>query len=249
MTAPIANLLRSRGQGPRGVLVELGLVGVALACNLLVRWYTLDDLDTAVAHARDLVHLQRTLGLDWEHPVQDATLGVPWLSQLCSWFYVWGYFPAVLAALVGLYVARPAAYALLRNALLLSGAVGLFFYAFYPCAPPRLAGLGYTDTVLTSDGLNAAARPHGLANEIAAIPSFHMAWLIVAAVVVFSATTSSWLRTLCVVVPSFMAWTVVATGNHWVLDVPAGALLAAVGLYGARRLSAPPAGTSDPVPS
>jgi hypothetical protein len=232
----------------RGVLVEVALVGVAVACNLVVRWYTLDDVGVAVAHARDVLDLQRMLGIDWERPVQDATLGLPWLSHFCSWFYVWGYFPAVFATLLGLYVARPASYALLRNALLISGLVGLFFYAFYPCAPPRLAGLGYTDTVLTSDSLNAAARPHGLANEIAAIPSFHMAWLIVSAVVVFSATRSPWLRALCVVEPVMMAYAVVATGNHWVLDVPAGAALALVGLYGAHRLSELRRRTSGPVP-
>jgi hypothetical protein len=249
VTAPTTDLLRSRGQGLAGVLVELALIGVALACNLVVRWYTLDDVDTAVAHARDLLGLQRTLGLDWERPVQDATLGVPGLSHFLSWFYVWGYFPAVFAALLGLYVARPAAYALLRNALLLSGAVGLLFYAFYPCAPPRLAGLGYTDTVLTSDALDAAARPQGLANEIAAIPSFHLAWLVVVAVVVFRTVRSRWLRVLCVLEPAVMAYAVVATGNHWVLDVPAGVALAAVGLVAAQRLSVPPRRTSDPVPA
>jgi hypothetical protein len=246
LTPPTAGLLRARGRGLGGVLAELGLVGVALAVNLLVRWYTLDDLDTAVAHARDLLDLQRALGVDWEHGVQDATLGVPWLSHFLSWFYVWGYFPAVFAALLGLYVTRPASYALLRNALLASGLVGLLFYAFYPCAPPRLAGLGYTDTVLTSDALDAAARPQGLANEIAAIPSFHMAWLIVAAVVVFGATRSRWLRLLCVLEPAVMAYAVVATGNHWVLDVPAGAALAAVGLYAAKR-TVSAWRTSDPV--
>jgi hypothetical protein len=248
LTAATTDLLRARGRGVRGVLVELGLIGVAVAVNLLVRWYTLDDVDVAVAHARDVLDLQRTLGIDWERPVQDATLGAPWLSDLSSWFYVWGYFPVVFATLLWLYVARPASYALLRNALLLSGLVGMFFYAFYPCAPPRLAGLGYTDTVLTSDSLNASARPAGLANEIAAIPSFHMAWLIVAAAVVFSATRSRWLRALCVVEPVVMAYVVVATGNHWVLDVPAGAALAAVGLYGAHRLSGLRPRTSDPVP-
>jgi membrane-associated phospholipid phosphatase len=232
-----------------GVLVELGLVGVAVGCNLAVRWYTLDDVDTAVAHARDLLDLQRALGVDWERAIQDATLAMPWLSHNLSWFYVWGYFPAVFAAMVGLYVARPTAYALLRNALLLSGLVGLLFYAFYPCAPPRLAGLGYTDTVLGNDALDAAARPSGLANEIAAIPSFHMAWLIVAAVVVFITTRSRWLRLLCVLEPALMAYAVVATGNHWVLDVPAGAALAAVGLYGATRLSVLSPRTSGPVPA
>lgn len=232
------DLLRTRGRGAWGVAVELGLVAVALGLNLVVRWYTLDDVDTAIAHARDVLSLQRTLGIDWERPVQDAALSVAWWSDACAWFYVWGYFPSVFAAMIWLYARRATAYALLRNALLASGAVGLFFYAFYPTAPPRLTGLGYADTVATG-GLGAEARPLGVANELAAIPSFHIAWLVVAAVVVFRVTSSRGLRALCVAVPALMSYVVVATGNHWVLDVPAGLALALVGLLVADRLARP----------
>lgn len=236
---PPSSLLRSRGRGPRGVLVELALVGIALACNLLVRWYTLDDVDLATANARDLLALQETLGVDWERGVQDATLGVPWLSSFSSWFYVWGYLPVVVAGLVGLYVRRPVAYATLRNALLVSGAVGLPVYALYPVAPPRLTDPGYVDTVASS-AVEAAARPVGVANEIAAVPSFHVAWLLVVAVVVFRVTRSVLVRTACVVHPVVMCFVVVATGNHWVLDLPAGAAITVVGLYGASRLARTP---------
>ena len=233
---PASSLLRSRGRGGRGVLIELALVGAALACNLVVRWSTLDDFHRATSNARDLVALQQVLGVDWERAVQDAALGVPWLTSFSSWFYVWGYLPVVVAGLVGLYVWRPLAYATLRNALLVSGAVGLPVYAFYPVAPPRLADQGYVDTVASS-AVDAAARPVGVANEIAAVPSFHVAWLLVVAVVVFRVTHSVLVRALCVVHPAFMCFAVVATGNHWVLDLPAGAAVAVVGLYGAGRLA------------
>jgi len=233
------DLLRTRGRGVWGVVAELGLVAVALGLNLIVRWYTLDDVDTAVSHARDVLTLQQTLGIDWERPVQHAALDVGWWSDACAWFYVWGYFPVVFAAMIGLYARRPASYAFLRNALLASGAVGLFFYAFYPTAPPRLAGLGYADTV-ASGGLGAEARPLGVANELAAIPSFHIAWLVVTAVVVYRVTSSRALRVVSVAVPTLMAYVVVATGNHWVLDIPAGLALAVVGLVVAERLARPP---------
>jgi hypothetical protein len=234
--APWTDLLRTRGRGLRGVAVELALVGIAVLVNLLVRWYTLDALDAAVAHARDVLSLERTLGLDWERPVQDGALAVPWLSDLSAWFYVWVYLPVLAAALVGLYAMRPTAYARLRNALLASGAIGMLCYAFYPTAPPRLSGLGYADTVATG-GFGAEARPVGVANELAAIPSFHIAWLVVIAVVVYGATSSWLVRALCLAVPLLMSYAVVATGNHWVLDIPAGAVLGLVGLLLAERLA------------
>lgn len=230
-----AEVLTSRGPGLRGLLVELGLVVTALALNLLVRWYTLDELGVALAHAHDVLALEQWLGVDWEHGVQDATLAVPGLSALADWFYVWGYFPVVIGGLVWLYVSRPATYAVLRNGLLSSGAIGLLFYAFYPCAPPRLTDLGYTDTV-ASGVLDGAARPLGVANELAAIPSFHIAWLVVLAVVVYRATDSSLLRVLCVVHPVVMSYVIVATANHWVLDIPAGVALGWAGLFVADRI-------------
>lgn len=243
MSMATTEVLRSRGPGLRGLLVELGLVAVALLLNLLVRWYTLDDLDAALAHAHDVLAFQQSLGLDWEHGIQDATLAIPGLSALCDWFYVWGYFPVVLAGLVWLYVTSPTTYAVLRNALLSSGAVGLFFYAFYPSAPPRLTDLGFTDTV-AGGALDGAARPLGVANELAAIPSFHIAWLVVLAVVVYRATDSALLRLVCVLHPIVMSYVIVATANHWVLDIPAGVALGLVGLWVAERVRS---SRSDPV--
>jgi hypothetical protein len=217
----------------RQVPVELGFVAAAVAVNLLVRWYTLDRTEQAVANAHDVHALERTVGLDWEHAVQDAVMRVGWLSDFLSFFYVWGYFPAVLSAMVWLFVRHADAYRTLRNGLLVSGAIGMLGYAFYPCAPPRMVDEGFLDTVAAGP-LAAAARPSGLANEIAAMPSFHVGWLRLASIVVFGATRSRLLRATCVLMPVLMSVAVVATGNHWVLDVPAGAAVIALGLLGAR---------------
>lgn len=225
----MTSLLVRRAPGVIGVLIELGVVGVALLVNVLARWLTLDDLDVALAHARSLVALQERLDLDWEHAAQRAVEDVPWLGSVASWFYVWGYLPVVALALVVLFVRAPRDYARLRNALLAAGIVGLPVYVLYPLAPPRLTDLGYTDTVATSL-VEGAARPVGIANEIAAMPSFHVGYLVIVCAVVWRMSRSPWVRTWCVLHPLAMSWVVVATGNHWVLDVPAGLVLGMVGL-------------------
>jgi hypothetical protein len=214
----------------RRLPTELALVGAVLVVNLLVRWATLDDTSAAARNARDVLELEQRLGLDWERAVQDAALAVPWLATGSSWVYVWGYLPVLIGGLAWLYARHPASYSVLRNALLVSGAVGVAAYAWYPCAPPRL-GPGYVDTV-AADGsaLDAVAHPAGLANEIAAMPSFHVGWLALVGVVVFWSSRSLLLRAACVAVPVAMSVAVVATGNHWVLDVVAGLLVAALGL-------------------
>lgn len=212
----------------RSLLTELSFVAAGVACYLLVRALTVDRVDEAVANAHQVLTLERDLGLDWEHAVQQSALDVPWLSTAATQFYFWGYFPTLIVAVVWLYRRHRDSYTTLRNLVLASGAVGFVWYAVYPCAPPRLTDERFVDT-LAEAALADVERPIGLTNEIAAMPSFHVGWLVVAAVVVFGATRSPVLRTLCVVVPVAMAYAVVATGNHWVLDVPAGAAIAVAG--------------------
>lgn len=225
----MSSLLVRRAPGMPGVVVEVGIVLVALLANLLARWLTLDDLDEAVANAHSLVALQERLGLDWEHAAQDSVRAVPWLGTFASWFYVVGYLPVVALALVVLFARRPRDYAFLRNALLAGGIAGLPVYVLWPLAPPRLTELGYTDTVAATV-VDAAARPIGVANEIAAMPSFHLGYLVVVSAVVWRVSRTWWVRLWCVLHPLVMCWVVLATGNHWVLDLPAGLLLAVVGL-------------------
>jgi hypothetical protein len=230
------SLLLSRRPGATGVLVELGVIVVVLVANLAVRWLTLDDLAVAVSNAHDVLALEEAWRLDWEHAAQDAVRAEPWLGTVGAWFYVWGYLPVVALALAVLFVRRPTDYARLRNALLAGGVVGLAVYLLYPLAPPRLTDLGYADPIATSV-VEPSARPVGIANEIAAMPSFHVGYIVVVAVVVFRLTDSVLVRAWCVVHPLLMCWVVVATGNHWVLDLPAGVAIAGLGLWVADRIA------------
>jgi hypothetical protein len=212
--------------------LQVGVVGVAVLCDMAVRWTTLDDYDTATVHAQELLRLEQAWGLDWEHAAQEAVESVPWVSALLAHVYVWGYFPVLLAALVWTWARRRDAYVRLRDALLVSGAIGLLVYATWPCAPPRLTGDGFTDSV-HAGSLDGFARPAGLANEIAAVPSFHVGWLFVVAVVLIGVTRSRVLHVALLLHVVLMGVAVVASGNHWVLDLPAGLAVAAIGLLGA----------------
>lgn len=220
----------------RAVAAELGLVAAALACYLVVGWYTKGRTGDAIDHARDVLALERLLGVDWEHPVQDATLAVPGLGAFLTQLYFWGYFPALVLMVGWLFVRDRPAYRRLRNALLVSGVAGLLVYAFYPCAPPWIGGSGFTDTV-TASSVESFARPGGITNHLGALPSFHVGWVFLVATALVRATRSHTVRALLVVHPMLMAYAVIATGNHWVLDVPAGVLLAVVGQMGARGIA------------
>jgi hypothetical protein len=234
VTARAETLSAGTGRAARvpAYLVELGFVVVALACYLLVRWYAGDRTAEAIRHAQSLLDLEQRLGVDWEHGVQDAMLSVPGLSPVVTQFYTWAYFPTLLVLAIWLYRRHAEAYRTLRNALLASGVVGLVVYATWPCAPPWIGGVGFTDTV-SSGAFESVARPGGITNHLGAVPSFHVGWVILVAVAVHRVARNWWARLLAVLHPVAMSYAVVATGNHWVLDVPAGLLLAVVGLAGA----------------
>lgn len=221
----------------RDVLTEVGFLGAGIACYLAVRWYTLGSTDEAISNADDVLHLEQLLGLDWEHAIQDATASVPGASAFFTQIYVWGYFPALVGITLWLYARHRESYVTMRNALLASGVVGLVVYALYPCAPPWIGGDdGFADTVAAGSFVSVA-RPPGITNHLGAIPSFHVARVILAGVVVFRVASTRTLRFLCVLYPVLMGYAIISTGNHWVLDIPSGAVLAAVGLLVATRLA------------
>ena len=62
------------------------------------------------------------------------------------------------------------------------------------------------------------------------MPSLHVGWSLLAAIAVFRATSRTWLRALAVAHPVLMALAVTATGNHYLVDSLAGALVALLAL-------------------
>jgi membrane-associated phospholipid phosphatase len=67
----------------------------------------------------------------------------------------------------------------------------------------------------------------------AAMPSLHVGWSVLVAVAVFRATSRTWLRAVAVAHPALMALAVTATGNHYLVDSLAGALVALLAVLAA----------------
>ena len=68
------------------------------------------------------------------------------------------------------------------------------------------------------------------ANQLAAMPSLHMAWAAGARWRVWRITKRRWLRALAVLYPCLTALAVLATGNHFLLDIFGGLLALAVSM-------------------
>ncbi|HEY8489503.1 MAG TPA: phosphatase PAP2 family protein [Dehalococcoidia bacterium] len=230
---------------PRRSLAEFGLVTVAFLLYFLVRGAVVDRADEALSNARDLVALEQQLGFYWEPAWQAPVLRHELLIRLANLVYFWFHFPLICVVGLWLYHQQRIHYTLTRNALLISGAVGLVIYNLYPVAPPRyLPELGLVDTMAVYSRVNYEMQEtRWFVNPYAAVPSLHFGWNLLLGIGVFLATRNLWWRIFAVIMPAGMFWAIVVTGNHFIIDAVIGGAVCLAGLAAAAALHrwSPPA--------
>ena len=205
-----------------GVLVYFGVRGI-----------TKGDRAEAYANARHVAGFEHHVGIDIEHQLQHAVVSSDTWATIANWIYIYGHWPVIITALILLQRYRPDRYWLLRTAMFISGLVGFAFFMFTPMAPPRFVDPSIVDTVtMRSEGYRVLQPPQ-LANLYASMPSLHAGWNMLVGIAVFGATKRRFLRAWAVVFPVLMAWAVVVTGNHYVIDVVVGEMVALSGYFGA----------------
>ncbi len=228
----------SRSRPVVDLAIQAALVTAAALLYFLVRGVREGSFDRAEANAHSLLRVEARLGVDIEHWVQGLVLDHDVLVTLANWVYIWGHWPVIIATLAGLYRWHPAQFRLLRNALFVSGAIGLLIYVSVPVAPPRLLDGQYRDTVTELSSSYRVLQPPALVNKYAALPSLHAGWNLLAGLALYRATRRRPLRVLAVAGPLAMAFAVIATGNHYVIDVVAGEVIALIGWFVALRWAA-----------
>jgi hypothetical protein len=220
--------------------VELGALAVLYGAYELVRGFGGEDWTAARAHAADIVALERHLDLFVERDVQSLASTLPGVPALLGFLYVALHFAGTAAALTWVHRRRPNAFPFLRTTLIVSTALALAGYVLYPATPPRLAGLGFADTVTSHTGLDLSSDLLGsFYNPIAAVPSLHFGYALIVGVALARLASQRWLRLAGSAYPAAMLLIVVATGNHFLFDAVAGAVVVAAGWLTASRLAAP----------
>jgi hypothetical protein len=194
----------------------------------------------AFSNARGVLHLERVLGIDPELTFNRWLSAHHTLAVIVSNYYDNAHFVVTLGLLGWLWWARSDIYRPLRNSLVLVNVIAFLVFWRWPVAPPRmLTGLGFHDVVSSSHALGNfhAGTLAAHANELAAMPSLHMAWAAWCALVLWRASQRRLLRAIAFCYPFTVVAAVIATGNHFVLDLfaGAGAMALAVGLVEAPR--------------
>jgi membrane-associated phospholipid phosphatase len=211
------------------MLVEFALVLFVTLAYFLTRGLIRGRESDAVEHANKLLNVERTVHLNVEQPIQHFTLHHDWLLQAANNFYLYAHLPVLIAVAIWLYWWRPWAYPWFRNAFLISALFGLSIYVLLPVAPPRFMP-GFVDTMALY-GFNVDGSAAGpLYNPYAAMPSLHVGWSLLAGIAIIACTRAWWLKAIGAALPIMMTLAVIMTGNHYLLDVVAGAAVVLVSL-------------------
>ncbi len=215
---------------------EAALIATAYFAYFGVRGFTEGSEARALANAGLIMSAERALGFFWEPALQALILGNHGLITLANWAYIWGHWPLIGVVGIWLFLSRPEAYRIYRNAFLISGAMGIVIFMAFPVAPPRLTDIDVVDTVTVYSKAYRVLQPPALVNQYAAVPSLHFGWNLLVGIALVKEARSPLLKVFGAVMPAVMFLAIVLTANHYILDGAAGAAIALTGLLLARRI-------------
>jgi PAP2 superfamily len=237
-----------RSGSPAATLHPPGLAGTAERAPARSRWWVellaigwllfLYDavnnlaplrLSTALGNARGILHVERLLHIDPELTLDRWLAGHHTLGLVLADYYDNAHFVVTLGILGWLWWKRADLYRPLRNALVLVNVIGFVVFWLFPVAPPRMLD-GFADVVASTHAFGSwhTGALASAANQLAAMPSLHMAWAGWCTIALWRMSGRGWVRAVAVLYPCLTALAVLSTGNHFVLDILGGLLALAL---------------------
>lgn len=185
---------------------------------------------TAFANGAWIIDFQRSLGSMVELTLQHAVEQSGLLIQATSITYWLSQFAVVGLALIWVYFKAHERFYGFRNMLIVGNLIGLVGYVLVPTAPPRMfPEAGFTDTLAAHSTVNHSSTFVAFSsNPYAAMPSLHALDALLVSVVMATVVRRPWAKVLWLAWAPWVWFSVMATGNHFWLDVAAGILVAGV---------------------
>jgi len=210
-----------------------------------------DDAARATWNATRVIDFERATHIFVEPSIQAWTVNRHWLMDLADWTYLNAHLTLTFGVLLFIYLRRNDSFYFVRNMFMIAMLIALVGYIVYPTAPPRLMPeWGFTDSIRQFTGITVEHGPgSALLNLYAAIPSMHVCFALMIGWPMARLVRSRWARIAWRLYPLFVSFVVIATGNHYLVDVLLGALTAAISALLAARLLArarPEAWAFDP---
>jgi membrane-associated phospholipid phosphatase len=150
------------------------------------------------------------------------------LTAATSYTYWLSQFTVLGAALLWVYLRRNEWFVRFRNLVMLANLIGLAGYVLLPTAPPRMfPTFGFSDTLALFGSLNHGSGLIELAsNPYAAMPSLHAADALIVGITMAALSRRILVKLVWLAWPVWVWFSVMATGNHFWLDIAAGVLVA-----------------------
>ncbi|MFL5969698.1 MAG: phosphatase PAP2 family protein [Gaiellaceae bacterium] len=229
--------LRGTASSPHRGAAEVATLAALYGLYEIVRGQGHGTLAAARAHTEWIVGLEHHLHVFGERTVQHGAQWVPGAPAVLGVAYIALHLAGTATFLIWLYRRHPERFALVRNTLIGATGIALALYLLLPVAPPRLAGLGFVDTVSDNAKVNLSSDFLGsLYNPFAAVPSLHFGYALLVGVTLASVARGRLARVAGWSYPVVMLIIVVATGNHFFFDAAAGGVAVAAGYAAARAL-------------
>jgi membrane-associated phospholipid phosphatase len=229
MAASTATVARRLPRGWAHLALQVAFwIGFYFAYQLARGVADRDGVAAAFAHGQWIIEFQRSLGsmmeLTFQHAVEQSTL----LIQATSLTYWLSQFAVVGLALTWVYFRAHERFYGFRNMLIAGNLIGLIGYVLIPTAPPRMfPAAGFTDTLAAHSTVNHSSTFVAFAsNPYAAMPSLHALDALIVSVVMATVVRRRSAKLLWLAWAPWVWFAVMATGNHFWLDVAAGVVVA-----------------------
>ncbi|MGW1746682.1 phosphatase PAP2 family protein [Streptomyces sp. NPDC002092] len=219
---------------------EVPLILLVYACYSAGRLLARGDTSNAVDHGVAILHIEKFLHINAEHPLNRLFTREAWLGVPADFWYASLHYLITPAILVWLFRSRAVHYRAARTWLMTSTFFGLIGFTLLPTCPPRLlsAGHGFVDTMAQYSSYgwwgSEASAPRGLGgmtNQYAAMPSLHVGWALWCGVMLWRYGRTRTTKVAAVAYPLGTTMVVLGTANHYFLDAVAGVAVMGVGLF------------------
>ena len=202
---------------------------IMLAC------YVAYDLSRALAQGREAIamangiyfmNLEKALGIWWEPWIQGRVSAVEPLMTTLVWVYQYAHLPVIIGTMIWAFMQRREQWAFYRNWFLAMNFVAVLVFALLPTAPPRMIFTSGVADMNFLHGIRTAILENGmLANPFAAMPSLHFGYALFIGLLLYALADGRWMRYLGFFYAFVVFVTIVATGNHFIVDAVAGGLV------------------------
>lgn len=223
----------------RDLVIQLVILFAAIIVYQLGRGLADGDIVAAdaIQNGRHVAALEHHLGLYVEPGIQRWADHVGGLQDILSWVYLNVQTTVTLAGLLWIYLRHNDSYYFVRNMFFVSFVLACIIYVAYPTAPPRLmpADYGFTDPVEQFGGPRKLLWD-AFANNYAAMPSMHIGFSLMIGWSIAQLVKRPWARAFWIAYPAGILFVIIATGNHFLLDAFAGAVVGGIGAAAASAL-------------